>query len=221
FADRPATLVFSLRNESELDRRDVEIHCLGASALTAAPARSAASLEVRLAAAARGAIHARQFELRTRYPFGWFHAWTYVHAGLTVYVAPAPRGERPLPSTAGQGSGSRSESRGDEDFAGLRAYEPGVPLKHMAWKALARGGEPAVRSYTGLSAQAEWLDFSALEAGDTETRLSQLCLWVLESDASRRAYGLRIPGAEIAPSRGSAHRIECLRALALFGSGAA
>ncbi len=43
-----------------------------------------------------------------------------------------------------------SETRGDEDFAGLRAYEPGVPLKHMAWKVLARGGEAAVRSYTQL-----------------------------------------------------------------------
>jgi uncharacterized protein (DUF58 family) len=136
---------------------------------------------------------------------------------LTVYVAPAPLGNRTLPSVGGQGSASRIETRGDEDFSGLRAYEPGVPLKHMAWKVLARGGEAAVRSYTGLAAQPEWLDWSALEGQGTETRLSQLCLWVLESEAAQRPYGLRIPGEEIAPARGPGHAQACLRALAAFG----
>jgi uncharacterized protein (DUF58 family) len=166
----------------------------------------------------RGIVRIAQFELRTRYPFGWFHAWTYVQGALTVYVAPAPHGSRTLPAVAGSGTGSRSETRGDEDFAGLRAYEPGVPLKHMAWKVLARGGEPAVQSYTSLAALPEWLEWSALEGEDIERRLSQLCLWVLESESAQRIYGLRIPGKEIPPARGAAHRFACLRALAMFGS---
>ena len=88
----------------------------------------------------------------------------------------------------------------------------------MAWKALARGGEAAVRSYTDLGAQPEWLDWSALEGLDTETRLSQLCRWVLECEAApARPYGLRIPGVEIPPGRGAAHRSRCLRALAAYG----
>jgi uncharacterized protein (DUF58 family) len=116
-----------------------------------------------------------------------------------------------------QGNASHSEVRGDEDFSGLRAYEPGVPLKHMAWKVLARGGEAAVRSYSSLAAQPEWLEWSLLVGLDIEARLSQLCLWVLESDAAHRPYGLRLPGKEIAPSGGAAHRFACLRALASFG----
>jgi uncharacterized protein (DUF58 family) len=87
----------------------------------------------------------------------------------------------------------------------------------MAWKVLARGGEAAVRSYSSLAAQPEWLDWSALDGMDMEARLSQLCLWVLESDSAQRPYGLRIPGQEIAPSGGAAHRYTCLRALAAFG----
>jgi len=160
-----------------------------------------------------------QFELRTSYPFGWFRAWTYAHAPLTIFVAPEPCGDRDLPSAAAAvGMAARSEMRGDEDFAGLRAYEPGVALKHMAWKVLARGGEPAVRSYTGLAAQPEWLEWSALEGVEVEARLSQLCRWVLQSEAAQRPYGLRIPGKEIAPARGAAHRRACLRALALYGT---
>jgi uncharacterized protein (DUF58 family) len=116
-----------------------------------------------------------------------------------------------------QGNATHSEVRGDEDFSGLRAYEPGVPLKHMAWKVLARGGEAAVRSYSSLAAQPEWLEWSLLVGLDVEARLSQLCLWVLESEAAHRPYGLRLPGKEIAPSGGAAHRFACLRALAAFG----
>jgi len=70
---------------------------------------------------------------------------------------------------------------------------------------------------TSLAAQPEWLEWSSLEGQDTETRLSQLCLWVLESEAAQRVYGLRIPGKEIAPARGAAHRFACLRALAVYG----
>jgi uncharacterized protein (DUF58 family) len=218
FAGREAAFEFVLKNDSNVDRRDVEIRCLGASGIRSVPARSSESVPVAVPVPRRGVVRIAQFELRTRYPFGWFHAWTYVQGSLTAYVAPAPQGTRTLPAVAGAGSASRSEMRGDEDFAGLRAYEPGVPLKHMAWKVLARGGEAAVQSYSSLAALPEWLDWSALEGLSIEDRLSQLCLWVLESESAQRVYGLKVPGKEIAPARGAAHRFACLRALALFGA---
>jgi uncharacterized protein (DUF58 family) len=217
FAGGEANFDFVLHNDSPIDRRDVEIRCLGASGMGSALARSSEPLPVAVPVARRGVTRITQFELRTRYPFGWFHAWTYVQGSLTAYVAPSPHGSRTLPAAGGLGQAARSEARGEEDFAGLRAYEPGVPLKHMAWKVLARGAEAAVRSYTSLAAQPEWLEWSSLEGKDTEARLSQLCLWVLESDAAQRVFGLRIPGKEILPARGAAHRFACLRALAVFG----
>jgi uncharacterized protein (DUF58 family) len=216
FAGREARFEFVLRNDSNVERRDVEICCMTATGIRSVPARSSESVPVCIPVPQRGVTRVAQFELRTRYPFGWFHAWTYVQGSLTAYVAPSPHGTRTLPAAAGLGSASRSETRGDEDFAGLRAYEPGVPLKHMAWKVLARGGEAAVQSYASFAAQPEWLEWSSLEGQDAETRLSQLCLWVLESEAAQRVYGLRIPGKEIPPARGAAHRFACLRTLALF-----
>jgi len=217
FAGSEASFEFVLRNDSNVDRRDIEIRCAAGSATRSVAASSSEPVPVTVPVAQRGMTRIAQFELRTRYPFGWFHAWTYVQGSLTAYVAPSPRGSRPLPVAGGAGSASPSEHRGDEDFAGLRAYEPGVPLKHMAWKVLARGGEAAVRSYTSMAAQPEWLEWSTLEGLDAETRLSQLCLWVLESEAAQRLYGLRIPGKEIPPARGAAHRFACLRALAVYG----
>jgi uncharacterized protein (DUF58 family) len=195
------------------------VRCLSAAAMGSVPAGESESIEVIATVMQRGVARVDQFELRTRYPFGWFYSWTYVQGPITIYVAPAPAGTRTLPSEGAKGTGTHSEARGDEDFSGLRAYEPGVPLKHMAWKVLARGGEAAVRSYSSLAAQPEWLEWSALDGLGLEARLSQLCLWVLESDAAQRPYGLRIPGKEIAPSGGAAHRFACLRALAAFGVG--
>jgi uncharacterized protein (DUF58 family) len=218
FAGREAVLEFVLQNDSSIDRRDVEIRCLKGAGIRSVPANSSASVPVAAPGMARGITQVAQFEMRTEYPFGWFHAWTYVHGRLKIHVAPAPEGVRTLPSAGGQGTAQRSEARGDEDFSGLRSYEPGVPLKHMAWKVLARGGEAAVRSYTDLAAQPEWLEWSSLQGLDTEARLSQLCLWILECEAAQRAYGLRIPGCEIAPARGAVHRRDCLRALAGYGT---
>jgi uncharacterized protein (DUF58 family) len=217
FAGREAVFEFVLSNESRLERRDIEVRCHSAIGTGSVPAMESESIKVVVPAAQRGVVRINQFELRTYYPFGWFYSWTYLQGSLVIYVAPAPAGSRTLPSAGAQGQASHSDARGDEDFSGLRAYEPGVPLKHMAWKVLARGGDAAVRSYSSLAAQPEWLEWSALPGLDDEARLSQLCLWVLECDSRQRPYGLRIPGKEIAPSGGAQHRFACLRALASHG----
>jgi uncharacterized protein (DUF58 family) len=218
FAGTDARFEFRLHNGAGIARCDIEIRCGQATAAThSVAAESYHQALVEVPVARRGVSRIERFELRTRYPFGWFRAWTYVQHPLLAYVAPQPRGEHALPSEAGAaGSAARAEVRGDEEFSGLRAYEAGVPLKHMAWKVLARGGEPAVRSYTALAAQPEWLDWSSLERLAPEARLSQLCRWVLDSEAAQRRYGLRLPGTEIAPARGPAHRSACLRALAAY-----
>lgn len=226
-AGTDAIFFFMLRNESAVDRCDVEVRLGSASDSPRSLVEATHSVaigcyeEVMLAVPVidRGVRRFSQFELRTTYPFGWFRAWTYVQAPLTAFVAPSPGGNRPLPAvTAATGESARSESRGEEDFAGLRSYTPGIPLKHMAWKTLARGGEASVRVYSDLGARPEWLEWSSLDGLDTEARLSQLSRWILECETGhQRPYGLRIPGVDIPPGRGPAHRWRCLRALACHG----
>ena len=218
FAGTDARFDFRLRNDTGVARRDIEVHIEeAAAAIGDVAAIQFGLIGVDVPTTTRGLRHFPHFELRTRYPFGWFRAWTYVHAPLTAFVAPQARGDRPLSAAAAApGSASRLESRGEEDFAGLRAYQPGIPLKHMAWKVLARGGEAAVRSYAGAAAQPQWLDWYTLGQLDPEARLAQLCRWMLECEAARRSYGLRLPALDIPPSSGATHRSTCLRALASF-----
>jgi len=222
FAGARARFDFVLRNDTASQHCDIEIRCGSESVtVTRVMARSHTRAVLEMPTSHRGVVRHPQFEMRTRFPFGWFRAWTYVQSPLTVFVAPRPSGTRPLKSIAASSKTALySELRGDEEFAGLRTYAPGMPLKHMAWKVLARGAEPAVRSYTGPGARPEWLDWSSLEDLDVEARLSQLCRWLLDSETERHACGLRMPGTEIDPGYGPAHRSACLRALARFGDAA-
>ena len=51
---------------------------------------------------------------------------------------------------------------------------------------------------------------------DTEARLSRLTRWVLLAHEQGARFGLKLPGVELAPDHGDAHRDRCLRELALF-----
>jgi len=51
---------------------------------------------------------------------------------------------------------------------------------------------------------------------DVETRLSQLCRWVLDAEQAGQRYGLRLPGTTLTPDHGPAHQQACLAALAAF-----
>ena len=217
FADGHARFTFVLRNVAKAARSDIEIRCGGAATLVSVAGEGYVQAFLDLPTARRGILRLPRFELRTRHPFGWFRAWTYAECPLTAWVAPRAAGRRAPLGAATPGSPGHSDASGDEDFAGLRDYQSGMPLKHMAWKVVARGGDPVVQTHTGAGADPEWLDFHSLKGLDVEERLSQLCRWVLDGDSAGRPYGLVTPEVRIPPGRGAVHRIACLRALAGFG----
>jgi uncharacterized protein (DUF58 family) len=92
-----------------------------------------------------------------------------------------------------------------------------------AAKSLASGSDDLVSRDTQQAQRWElWLDFShagrhgnTSQVADMEHRLSRLCAWVLQADKLDLHDGLRLPGREISPASGEAHRRRCLEALAL------
>lgn len=60
-----------------------------------------------------------------------------------------------------------------------------------------------------------WFDFDALTGLDTEARLSQLALWVVNAADAGHEYGLSLRSQRLGPASGAQHRDACLRALAL------
>ena len=107
--------------------------------------------------------------------------------------------------------------QGQDDFAGLRNYQVGDSLRHVAWKAVARGQAVLTKQFSGLAAGELWLDWDAMPTEmHTEARLSRLTRWVLDAARTGQAFGLRLPSRIIPPGVGATHQEQCLTALALF-----
>jgi uncharacterized protein (DUF58 family) len=122
------------------------------------------------------------------------------------------------PPRAASGSGAGTEAvAGQDDFAGLRSYQPSDSPRHVAWKALARGQEMMTKQFVTAGAGELWLRWADLPAQmRVEARLSRLTRWVLDAGAGNLAFGLELPGTRIAPETGAQHEQRCLTALALF-----
>jgi uncharacterized protein (DUF58 family) len=185
-------------------------------------AQSFTPLTITLPAGKRGWMPARVFSVSTEFPLGMFHAWTWAELEMAclVFPRPAPPGAEP-PAVAGATGHSSTGKTGQDEFAGLRSYQRGDPPRSIHWKSLPKLRSPMVKQFTETMEQELWLDWNSLPHLDTEGRLSQLTRWVIEAEGEQRAYGLRLPGKTMAPSRGDAHQYQCLKTLALFEAPAA
>jgi uncharacterized protein (DUF58 family) len=101
------------------------------------------------------------------------------------------------------------------EFDGVRAYRRGDPLKLVVWKKAAKSDELVSRDTQQAQRYELWLDYAACAVSDHEAKLSRLTAWVIAADKLGSDFGLRIPGREIKPSSGEAHKRACLEALAL------
>lgn len=156
--------------------------------------------------------------LETRFPLGLFRAWSYVEPDARCLVYPRPERSPLPPSSADAAQGAlRMLATGNEDFSALRTYQRADSPRHVAWKAYARGADMLTKQFSGEASSELWLDWQLLPSAlDTEQRLSRLAGWVLAAERAGSHYGLRLPGIELAPARGAAHRATCLQALALY-----
>jgi uncharacterized protein (DUF58 family) len=186
------------------------------------PEREAATVPIPVKATRRGRLKCGRVEIYTRYPVGLFHAWSYFDFGQAAIVYPRPdpsAGPPPMQSQSESGEGVPIP--GEDDFHHLRDYRPGDPLRHVAWKALARGDQLLTKEFHATASGELWLDWNDARAADPETRIAFLAHWVIECERIGQRYGLRLPGTTIPPGRGEDHRARCLEALALHGDGPA
>lgn len=174
---------------------------------------------VRVPTSRRGRLKPGRFTLSTVYPLGLFRAWSHVEFDHDVVVYPKPSETRAEFGAAGEpGRTARESTReGSEDFAGLRAWQPGDSPRQVAWKIVARSDVLATKRFSDAEGGEVLLEWDALPGLDIEARLSQLARMALDAEHGGLRYGLRLPGVEIAPGNGAPHRQRCLEALALFG----
>lgn len=182
------------------------------------PAAGSSLAPVPLLTRRRGWQPVGRLAAETTYPLGMFRAWSWIYMDWRVLVYPQPAETAPpLPLPAGGQGLGRPNDQGEDDFSGLRPYQPGDSPRRIAWKASAREQELLTKRFTGTGEEARWFDWDALAGMPDEQRLSVLCRWVLDAHAQSFAYGLRLPGSLVQPAAGDGQRERSLRALALYG----
>jgi len=221
FAGHNAAFEIVVDNPSAYPRRALDLSFgKNAGVRVDLPAGGKTRVAIPCPAPLRGRLDPGHMTLSTRYPLGFFRAWSRVHPRLSAVVYAQPiTTPLPLLSAAGQ-PGQRHGETGHEDFTGLRLRQPNDSPRHIAWKALARDADKRpllIKQFAGGGAGELWLDWALLGGGGVETRLSLLTGWVIAAEQAQMPYGLRLPGFEIAPDQGESHRAACLETLALYG----
>jgi uncharacterized protein (DUF58 family) len=222
FAGQEVSLPIEIMNGSRATRHGINVAPSGSGRerkrVDRIPASKAARVTLRFPAQQRGEHKIGMLCLTSVYPLGFIRVSKKFATSQTYVVYPKPAGDLQLPVSSARLRHSRSQAdigEGD-DFAGVRAYVPGEPQRHIDWKAVARGQPLMTKQFTAETQGFVYLDFFALRVPDVEDRLSQLALWVIEAERVRRPYGLRLPGTEIPPAVGESHFHQCMRALSRF-----
>lgn len=170
----------------------------------------------------RGWLSTPRVRLQTRFPLGLLRAWSYWQPDARVLVYPHPEDNAPPLPVGGEQKEDGQGRAGHDDFAGIRAYQAGDSLKHLAWRQIARidldaGGTLVTKHFEGGAATDICIDIALLpHAMDIEMKLSRMTRWVMEAEARGLAYAFRLDETVFPPAIGPAHQEACLRALALY-----
>jgi len=158
--------------------------------------------------------------LSSCYPLGLFRAWSPLRFSAKALVYPKPSSlELPFPEAEGkqsQAQNNQQTRKGNEDFYALKEYQRGDPVRHIHWKAFAKGQGLFSKQYAGDNLSELWLDYDQTPGHSTEECLSQLCRWVIDAEKMGVKYGFAVAGVKLEPGHGLLHYQKCLQALALF-----
>ena len=180
------------------------------------PAQGSATARVSFVPPRRGLSRVPTLMAETRFPLGLFRTWTIWRPAASVMAYPKPE-DPPAPLPAAQpvpGAAHTSRAADGGEFDGVRSYRRGDALKRIVWKKAAKGGDLVSRDHVSAMQRELWLDWQQAQLSGTEPRLSRLAAWVVAAEDTGLSQDLRLPGLEIAPGSGAAHRRASLDALA-------
>lgn len=216
FAGESAGFDVHVSNPTQEARFNLQLHLIDSTNFSLDPQQKQ-SITLYSPTQKRGWHSCGTLTLSSTYPLGLFRAWSILRFDFKALVYPKPSKELvDFPETAGAQNQQGQAKKGNDDFYGLTEYQNGDPIRHIHWKAFAKGLGLFSKQYTGETFAELWLSYEAAPGHDTEQRLSQLCRWLVDADKAGLHYGFILPGLRIEPSSGTLHFKKCLEALALF-----
>jgi uncharacterized protein (DUF58 family) len=156
--------------------------------------------------------------VETGFPFGFFRAWTVWRPATRVLAWPRP--EHPVPplpvAQPVPGEQAALQRSAGSELEGVRPWRRGDTLRQVVWKKVARSGELVSRDTAAAGTRELWLDWQATPGADPEPRLARLAAWIDSAERAGIAWGLRLPGVELAANQGDTHRRAALEQLAVW-----
>ena len=163
----------------------------------------------------RGRHKLQRLYIESRFPFGLILAWTWLKPDLEVWVYPKPVQGSPDAVSSGEGDiANRASLIGD--LNDLKEYQAGDASNRILWKKYAAKDTLVVRHHEQTSFKPDWVSWENYQSAAIEDKLRFLCFDVCQLSDAHRAFGFSIPGVNIDPDYGEAHKRKCLDALALF-----
>ncbi len=136
----------------------------------------------------RGSFTHKGCYLESKYPLSTVRLVMKIDDTYQGLVYPEPKGI-PLHTFLQQEENAYGE---EKEFDGLRAYDGSQKLSHIHWASVAKG-EMSVKVFS-KETQTPKLVFNFYTAGtNDESRLSQLCLWVLECEKQHLLFMIQMP----------------------------
>ncbi|MGZ4953975.1 MAG: DUF58 domain-containing protein [Methylobacter sp.] len=217
FAGDAAGFDIQINNPADVERHYLQITLQESQTLFMQP-QSSAHVTLYSITQKRGWHQAGHITLSSTYPLGLFRVWSPIRFNLKALVYPKPaHHEIPFPQALSAEIRQGFNRKGADDFYGLQEYQSGDSIKHIHWKAFAKGLGVFSKQYGGEQTSEEIrLDYDHTPGHNVEERLSQLCRWVVDAEKAGIRYGFSLPGIKLDPDNGLLHYRKCLEALALF-----
>jgi len=216
FAGDPLRLRVALDDLRERPREGLVIRLPDGAQSRAArlDAGATGEIDVEVPTTRRGWLEVGRLRLRTRWPLGWFEAWSWFWPEQRFLVWPRPADQAPALDNPASRSGQQQPGDESNEFHGLRDWREGDPLHRIAWKASQRHQHLLARQFTRPERGRLMLRLADAPAASREARIAILTRWVLEADRRQLDYGLDLGGERIEPAGGAEQRVRCLNALA-------
>lgn len=224
FAGEDAQFELHLSNRRKHDRYAIWLNFIIDDApaiehVTDITADSTRSITLSTPTQERGWLAAPRIRLQTRFPLGLLRAWSYWQPAMHVLVYPQPEENGPpLPLLDGAKASGYGQA-GNDDFAGIRAYQAGDSIRQLAWRQIARidGGALVTKQFEGGARGELAIDYDRLpRAMTTELKLARMTHWVLAAETRGLPYAFHLGSSHFPPAIGPAHQAACLSSLALF-----
>ena len=170
----------------------------------------------------RGRHQPARVRIKSYYPLGLLKCWSDVAIQAAVIVYPRPVEYKQTKSDSDVIQSQRQASKistvmsVEQEFQGLKNYNQGEAMTHIAWKQYARSGVLYKKDYFTSGAQSTDLDWQHYQGVETERRLQHLVYQARQLHAHTIPFRLVLPDLVIEAGSGDQHLQQVLTALALF-----